>query len=334
MHMTPGRSISTLAFAVVSFAVLASATLAQDGRSFWPQQRPSPPPDLRSREPLAEDTEKEAIKLYAEARDALDTGDMEIGQRRLERLVGRYPDTVTASIARRDLKLLYSRGPETVSTSDRARPPAASIVRPEPLERPAAGPPAGAIVEPMAVSPAVTVQPGQTPIGNRLPQPQRPPRAPENSVAVDLANTDLRATAGDRLFFGDASDDLGGRAKNAIEAIAEWLRRHPAVDVAVEGHGDDRGNAEFNQAMATRRAEAVRARLIDLGIAPTRIAAIGLGRDKPVADCPEANCAAQNRRAVLVVTRVVGTFTGGDSPYRGDRHSTQPAQGGVTAVRR
>jgi peptidoglycan-associated lipoprotein len=309
------RGAISLGSGVVALVLLVTPGLAQDGRAFWPQQRTvgTQPqvPAARSAEPLAEDTEKAAAQLYSDARDALDTGNHDLGQRRLERLVGLYPDTVMAGIARRDLKLLYAR----------------SATRPA-QELPGL----------LSTAGAAPVQPSLTP-----PPPTQAPRVPVNPEAVSAANAELRMAAGDRLFFGDSSTEISSRAKGALEAMALWLRRNPGVDIVVEGHADDRGTLEFNRSMADLRAETVRARLIDLGVAPGRIGAVGLGRENPIADCREAQCAAQNRRAVVVVTNVTAPLVnlgpGLRPDFRPDGRTDRlngriEGPSGVTAVQR
>jgi outer membrane protein OmpA-like peptidoglycan-associated protein len=112
---------------------------------------------------------------------------------------------------------------------------------------------------------------------------------------------EFQSQVGDRVFFADASAELGSRGRLAVEAQAAWLARHPSLAIVVEGHADDAGAASHNLEMSERRAEVVRRRLIQLGIAPERIHTVAYGRRKLLADCPLPACAAQNRRAVILV---------------------------------
>jgi outer membrane protein OmpA-like peptidoglycan-associated protein len=343
-----GRQASAISAVALVLAGLSwSQPLnAQDGRSFWPQPRFSNQPDVRSREPGTEDTERAAIALYAEARDALDTGDMELGQRRLERLVGRYPDTVTASIARRDLKLLYSRDtrPQEAARQEPTQFPRPKAALPSPVQpvptaesmSPPVAPPTATIATapPAPRAPQFGTAQG-TPMGQPLPPPIAARPSPQDDrAALERASADLRASAGDRLFFGDASVDLGGRAKTTLESVANWLRRNPSVDLVIEGHGDDRGTVEFNGKMAEQRADAVRQRLIDLGVAPQRLASVGLGRTQPVADCAEPQCTAQNRRVVFIVTRANGPLVPSQPLARPNAPVEPGPYSGVTVVKR
>jgi peptidoglycan-associated lipoprotein len=112
---------------------------------------------------------------------------------------------------------------------------------------------------------------------------------------------DFRMSVGDRVFFADRSAELSSRARAAIDAQAQWLKRKPGLVIIVEGHADDSGTSDDNMALSRQRADAVRRRLIELGIATDRIRISAFGRNQTVADCTGGQCAAQNRRVVTVV---------------------------------
>jgi peptidoglycan-associated lipoprotein len=112
---------------------------------------------------------------------------------------------------------------------------------------------------------------------------------------------DFRSSVGDRVFFADCSAELSPRARSAINAQAQWLKRKPGLSVVVEGHADDSGSSDDNIELSRQRADAVRFRFIELGIAAERIRISAFGRNQTVADCTGTLCAAQNRRVVTVV---------------------------------
>jgi peptidoglycan-associated lipoprotein len=112
---------------------------------------------------------------------------------------------------------------------------------------------------------------------------------------------EFRGSVGDRVFFADRSAELSARARLAIEAQAEWLKRKPGLIVMIEGHADDSGTSDDNMQLSHQRADAVRLRLIELGISTERIGVTAYGRNRTIADCTGSLCAAQNRRAVTVV---------------------------------
>jgi peptidoglycan-associated lipoprotein len=115
------------------------------------------------------------------------------------------------------------------------------------------------------------------------------------------AAVEFQTQVGDRVFFSEGSAELGSRARAALEAQAAWLKRHSTLPVMIEGHADDAGVEALNQEVSRRRAEAVRRRLIESGVAPERIFVQAYGRDRLIAECTAPGCSAQNRRVVTVV---------------------------------
>jgi peptidoglycan-associated lipoprotein len=125
---------------------------------------------------------------------------------------------------------------------------------------------------------------------------------------------EFQSQVGDRVFFSDASVELGTRGRVALEAQAAWLVRHPSLSVVVEGHADDSGSIDRNLELSQRRADAVSRRLIQMGVAPERILTAAYGRERLIAECVEAACAAQNRRAVTVIGPSIDTASATGAP--------------------
>jgi peptidoglycan-associated lipoprotein len=127
-------------------------------------------------------------------------------------------------------------------------------------------------------------------------------------------SAEFQSQVGDRVFFSEASAELGSRGRVALEAQAAWLARHPKLSVTIEGHADDAGAARHNLEVSQRRAESVRQRLIQMGVAPERIRTVAYGRQRLVAHCAAPVCAAQNRRAVTVIGPASDTADAADIP--------------------
>ena len=63
-----------------------------------------------------------------------------------------------------------------------------------------------------------------------------------------------------------------------IERIAQYLYDHPDVNVTINGYASPEGTEEYNLQLSQRRADAVKAILVDkYGISSSRIAALGHG---------------------------------------------------------
>jgi len=108
--------------------------------------------------------------------------------------------------------------------------------------------------------------------------------------------TEIASQFGSVYFeFDSAQVNPGERSK--VEAVAQYLSSHAAVGVIVEGHGDERGSNEYNLALGERRALAVRAYLVSLGIDAGRVQTKSYGEERPVALGHDEASWAQNRRA-------------------------------------
>jgi OOP family OmpA-OmpF porin len=89
------------------------------------------------------------------------------------------------------------------------------------------------------------------------------------------------------------------RNTGILDEAAAILRADPKITVEVQGHTDSTAAAEYNQRLSEARAGAVRAYLIQKGIAPERLRAAGFGATRPAASNDTAEGRARNRRVEL-----------------------------------
>src|SRR5829696_4611626 len=89
-------------------------------------------------------------------------------------------------------------------------------------------------------------------------------------------------------------------AKVTLQKQADWLARHSAYKIKVEGFADDGGGAESNKTLGLKRAGAVRAYLGSLGLASARMRTKTFGNltERLVHNCNDLSCRAQNRGAI------------------------------------
>jgi outer membrane protein OmpA-like peptidoglycan-associated protein len=85
-----------------------------------------------------------------------------------------------------------------------------------------------------------------------------------------------------------------------IEQVAALLKQDPSLQLAVNGHTDDSGDAAHNQQLSEGRAKSVVALLTAKGIDAARLTAAGFGSTQPVADNGTQEGKARNRRVELV----------------------------------
>ncbi|MCX8111880.1 MAG: OmpA family protein [Bacteroidia bacterium] len=102
------------------------------------------------------------------------------------------------------------------------------------------------------------------------------------------------------VFFDFDKAELKPESEAELLEVVRLLRMNPQWRVEIEGHTDSIGSAGYNQALSQRRAEAVRAYLIQQGISPERLTARGYGSSKPIADNRTEAGRALNRRTELL----------------------------------
>ncbi len=102
------------------------------------------------------------------------------------------------------------------------------------------------------------------------------------------------------IYFDYDKADVRAADQGSLQGDAQFLQQHASIHVTVEGHCDERGSTEYNLALGTSRADAVKNALIQAGVAGDRIKTISYGKEKPF--CTESNesCWQQNRRGHFV----------------------------------
>src|SRR6266480_3161415 len=120
----------------------------------------------------------------------------------------------------------------------------------------------------------------------------------------------LVVNMGDVLFdFGKY--DLRPEAREKLAKLSGIILAHPGLDLAVEGHTDNVGSDEVNQKLSEKRAETVRAYLIQQGLADGNVTAQGFGKTSPVVDNSTPEGRQKNRRVEIVVSgEVIGVKIG------------------------
>jgi peptidoglycan-associated lipoprotein len=94
---------------------------------------------------------------------------------------------------------------------------------------------------------------------------------------------------------------LSDEARNIIAANAAILKAAGRVTFQLAGHCDERGSDQYNIALGERRAEAVRAYLLELGIDAKRMETVSYGDERPVNPGHTEECWMQNRRVEFVL---------------------------------
>ena len=166
--------------------------------------------------------------------------------------------------------------------------------RQAPAQTPAPPPP------PQAAAPATPPAPPPPPAPAAAPKPA--PLTEEQIFAqTTLEQLNAQRPLADVFFDYDQSgvrDD--GRAP--LQKNADWLKRWTSTQITVEGHADSRGSSEYNLALGSRRATAVKDYLVNLGVPQNRITVVSKGKEQPFCTTESEDCWQQNRRGHFIIT--------------------------------
>src|SRR5258706_1003583 len=166
-------------------------------------------------------------------------------------------------------------------------------------------------VAPPAPQPPPTT-PTTAPVTPPPPPPPPPPPAPaaaprpltEEEIyarkSVDQLNAERPL---DDVYFDLDKSEIRDDAKPRLQKDADWMKKWTTTQASVEGHCDSRGSAEYNLALGSRRANAVKEYLTNLGIAAGRLTVVSKGKEQPVCSENRESCRQQNRRGDLFVFR-------------------------------
>lgn len=95
--------------------------------------------------------------------------------------------------------------------------------------------------------------------------------------------------------------DLSAEAKQILNEKAAYMQQHPSIQVIIEGNCDDRGSNAYNMALGEKRAKAVEAYMVAMGISPSRMETVSYGEERPLMMGQTEEAYAANRRVHFVI---------------------------------
>ena len=102
------------------------------------------------------------------------------------------------------------------------------------------------------------------------------------------------------ITFDTGKATLKPEADVEINRIKGIMDKDPSLKFEVQGHCDNTGSDKVNDPLSQKRAEAIVARLVEMGISKDRLTAVGKGSHEPIADNSTDEGRAKNRRVVFV----------------------------------
>jgi outer membrane protein OmpA-like peptidoglycan-associated protein len=113
------------------------------------------------------------------------------------------------------------------------------------------------------------------------------------------------------VLFDFGKYNLKPDAQIKLAKLSGIILAHPGLHLAIEGHTDNIGGDEANMKLSQQRADAVRDFVVQQGLPPDAVTAVGLGKAEPVADNSTNEGRQKNRRVEIIVSgEVIGAKIG------------------------
>jgi outer membrane protein OmpA-like peptidoglycan-associated protein len=114
--------------------------------------------------------------------------------------------------------------------------------------------------------------------------------------------TDKRIELKQKIFFKYRKATIQAKSFSLLNEVADVLIKRPTMTVRIEGHTDSKGQARHNKKLSDKRAQSVRQFLMEAGVEPSRLKAIGLGEEQPIASNKKEAGREKNRRVEFHIT--------------------------------
>jgi len=138
--------------------------------------------------------------------------------------------------------------------------------------------------------------PIESPAPTPPPTPPPPPPPPTPPPPPQVTAADFQPA-----FFDYDAYALRDDARAALDQDARLLRENANLQITIEGHCDERGTVEYNQALGEKRAQAARDYLTGAGTDASRIQIVSYGKERPFEPGHDEAAWSKNRRAHFVL---------------------------------
>lgn len=179
------------------------------------------------------------------------------------------------------------------------------------------------------VNPTVGVDNTKKTTPDPVPNPPRPRPEPDYTKTTKtnpMPTNNKKSVRKDHYAIGDQIDianiyyehnkaSVDEKKSPGLKEILDVLIDQPYVTIEIGAHTDSNGDADYNQELSRKRAEAVKNYLVKKGIPATRLSTKGYGETKLLNQCKDgAKCSdeehAKNRRTEFLVTGQKGFKVG------------------------
>jgi len=123
---------------------------------------------------------------------------------------------------------------------------------------------------------------------------------------------------GPSLHFCFNEAELRSQVASELRRMARRLAREQPQRIVLVGHGDHEGTCRYNDALALRRAQSVRAALLEAGVKRRQIHVASLGERRPLDFAATQQAHNANRRVEILVEGSSSSSAGTRAPIMPD----------------
>ena len=143
-------------------------------------------------------------------------------------------------------------------------------------------------------------------VGNYMDQQEAELRSQlqASGVSVSRAGDQIILNLPSNITFATDQDQLNAGFLPVLGSVAIVLNKYPRTLLDIDGHTDDQGSEQYNQALSERRAISVAQYLGSRGIDQRRLLVVGFGETRPIASNATPEGRAQNRRVEIRISPI------------------------------
>lgn len=143
-------------------------------------------------------------------------------------------------------------------------------------------------------------------VGNYMDQQEAELRSQlqASGVSVSRDGDQIILNLPSNITFATDQDQLNGGFLPVLDSVAIVLNKYPRTLLDIDGHTDDQGSEQYNQALSERRAISVAQYLGSRGIDQRRLLVVGFGETRPIASNATPEGRAQNRRVEIRISPI------------------------------
>ncbi len=120
-------------------------------------------------------------------------------------------------------------------------------------------------------------------------------------------NIELTSTGGtivlNHLIFAQGKAVIDPKSFPELDEVVAMLKENSRMEIQLEGHTDNRGNAEANITLSQARVDAVKKYMVSKGVSKNRVMTKAFGGSKPIATEDTEEARAKNRRVEMRVLK-------------------------------